>query len=83
MCLRSKTCVSRTKMIALPFLVSEILPFDYYYFFFSDYPYAHHNSVTVWNIWMKHLSNVYEAKTACRLQKMIDLTFFLSYFPLI
>ena len=32
-----------TKMVALPFLVSELLPF---YKYFIDYPCVHHNSET-------------------------------------
>ena len=42
-----------SNMIALPFLVSELLSF---YKFFSDYPCAHHNEVTVCNIWPRWLS---------------------------
>ena len=37
--------MSHTKKIAIPFLVSELFLFDE--FSFSDYPCAHHNSVTV------------------------------------
>ena len=40
--------MSHPKTVALPFLVSELLPFDLVPLF--DYPCAHHNSVTMWNI---------------------------------
>ena len=52
--------------------------------FFSDYPCAHHNSLTIWNIWMKIHSNVHEINTVCHVQKwLLSLSYFLSYFPLI
>ena len=55
----------KKKKNAIPFLVSELLLFD----FFSDYHCEHHNFVTVWNICMKPHGNVYEVKTACHVQK--------------
>ena len=60
--------MSRTKKIVLPFLVSELLPFDE--FLFSHYPYARYNYVAIWNILMKLYSNVYKVKTACRIKKI-------------
>ena len=57
--------MSRTKMVALPFLVPVLLPFDY---FFTDYPCAGHN---IGNILMKLHSNVYEIKMGCHIQKWL------------
>ena len=45
--------VSHTKNIALPYFISELLCFDK---FFSHYPYAHLNLVTIWNFLMKFIA---------------------------
>ena len=57
-----------------PFLISVLLPFDY---FFSHYPYACYYSVTILNILMKLYNNVYGVKTVCH-HKKIALSFLVS-----
>ena len=68
------------KMIAVPFLLSELLPFDYFFIISLCMPY----SVTIWNIFMEFYSNVYEVKMLSHRKKCSPFLSLLSYFlPLI
>ena len=55
--MRVRPCVA-SKEIVLLLSISELLAFGYFLTDLSD--------LSVWNIWMKLHSNVYEVKTACR-----------------
>ena len=88
--------MSRKRTVVPAFLVSELCPFDY---FFTPPPpkkkkkkkkkkknksCTPHNSVTLWDIFMKLYRNEYQVKTKCRVQLwLLSLSSFKSNDPLI
>ena len=76
--------MSRIRMIVRPLLVPELCSFDYFFGHFSQKSCTPHNSVTIWDIFIKPYRNVYQVKTMCRVQiRLLALSSFQSYGPLI